>query len=438
MLFWCLKKLWKPTREGFDFRMSLNFFLARRFYASAHRDVKRRASSLAIRIATAGVAVGLAVMIVSICVVKGFQREVKSKLTGFASHIEVLDYSSFASPENFPIVADKTLTDALAKVPGVMHQQSVSLKMGIMKTDETFHTIVLKGVDENYNTDFLRSQIIKGEMPAFSADSAGNDILISNTQAKTLGLDVGSRIYTYFISDKIKLRRFKVVGIYETNLTQFDEHFVWTDRAAVNKLNKWNKEQCSSVEIFADDYDNIDLVQKQLLQLIAGRMDSGGANLASLSVKENPRTASVIQWLALLDMNVWIILALMVGVAGFTMISGLLILILERTRTIGVLKALGATNTRIRHTFIMYASLIVVRGLIWGNAIALAIVFAQKYFSLVQLDPATYYVKDAPVEIDLLWIIGINLSTLIVCTLALVVPSFVISRIRPARAIRFE
>ncbi len=418
--------------------MSLSTFLARRFYASAHSDRKRRASSLAIRIATAGVAIGLAVMIISICVVKGFQREIRSKLTGFTAHIEVLDYNSYVSPEYYPIVADAALMQTLKETPGVVRMQPVSVKMGIMKTEETFQTIALKGVGEDYDTSFLKSQIIKGRMPSLAADSAAGEILISNAQAKSLGLDVGSRVYTYFISDDIKLRRFKVTGVYETNLTQFDNYFVWTDRAVVNNLNKWQKEQCSSVEIFTDNYDNIESVQTAVSQAVSKLQDPGGAALASLSVKENPRTASVVQWLTLLDLNVWVILGLMVGVAGFTMVSGLLILILERTRTIGVLKALGSTNTRIRHTFIIYASLIVVRGLVWGNVIGLGICFAQKWWGFAQLDPATYYVREAPVQIDALWIAGLNAATLTVCVLALIVPSFVISRIRPARAIRFE
>ncbi len=418
--------------------MSLSTFLARRFYASAHSDRKRRASSLAIRIATAGVAIGLAVMIISICVVKGFQREIRSRLTGFTAHMEVMDYNSFVSPEYYPIVANAALLQSAKSAAGVVRLQPVSVKMGIMKTEETFQTIVLKGVGEDYDATFLKSQIIKGKMPTFSADSASQEILISQMQAKSLGLDVGSRVYTYFIADDIKLRRFKVTGIYETNLAQFDKYFVWTGRAVVNNLNNWQPEQCTSLEIFCDNYDNIETVQAQVSHAVSRLKDPGGAALATLSVKENPRTASVIQWLTLLDLNVWVILGLMVVVAGFTMVSGLLILILERTRTIGVLKALGCTNTRLRHTFIIYASLITVRGLLWGNAIGLGICFAQQYFGFVQLDPATYYVCEAPVQIDALWIVALNLSTLIVCVLALIVPSFVVSRIRPARAIRFE
>lgn len=419
-------------------RMSLPFFLARRFYGNAGGDRRRRVGLPAIKIATAGVAVGLAVMIVSVCVVKGFQSEIRANLSGFTAHMEVLDLNSFTSPESYPVVTDSALISAISSVSGVERVGRVSLKMGIIKTNDAFQTIILKGVGKDYDLNFLKSRMVEGRLPAWGADSVTNEIVISQRQARALDLKVGSRVYTYFIADDIKLRRFTVTGIYETNLSQFDDYFVWTDRATVNKLNNWQDDQSSALEIHVDDYDHIDAVQAGVGRLVNGRTDGRGGVYATLSVKENPRTASVIQWLTLLDFNVWVILALMVGVAGFTMISGLLILILERTQTIGVLKALGMTNTRIRHTFIAYAVLIMVRGLAWGNIIGLGIVGAQKLWGWVKLDPTTYYVAEVPVEMAWWWVVGLNAGTLLVCTLALVVPSFVISHIRPAKSIRFE
>ncbi len=418
--------------------MLFPFFLARRFYRSAHKDNKRRASSLAIRIATAGVAVGLAVMLISICVVKGFQREIRSKLTGFVSHIEVLDLNSFASPESFPIITDGNIIGIVKNTPGVEHVQRVSQKMGILKTDEAYQTIVLKGVGSDYDLSFIKSLIIKGRMPDFKAHPDGNDILISNKQARSLHIGVGSRVFTYFFADDIKLRRFTVAGIYETNLSQFDDYFVWAGRSTVNQLNGWQDNQSSALEVFVNDYENTDAVQALLAQKVNGKRDRNGAAYSTLSVKDNPRTSAVVQWLTLLDLNVWVILGLMAGVAGFTMISGLLILILERTRTIGVLKALGASNTRIRHIFMLYAAMIVGRGLLWGNLIGLGILLVQKWWGVVRLDPATYYVQAAPVEMVWGWIVGLNIGTMVACTLALVVPSFIISRISPARAVRYE
>lgn len=418
--------------------MSFPFFLARRFYNSAGCDKKRRASRLAIRIATAGVALGLAVMLISICVVKGYQREIKERLVGFASHIEILDRNSLASPESFPIVTDGTVMEMVKQMPEIGHVQRVSLKMGIIKTEDAFQTIVLKGVGKEYNLSFLKKHLVAGRIPDFTADSAANAIIISRKQADAMHLGLGDRVYTYFISDDIKLRRFRIEGIYETHLAQFDTYYIWTGQSVVNQLNNWQEDQSSSLEIALNDFSRLDEVQARLARSIGTRSDRNGANYSTLSVKENPRTAATFEWLALLDFNVWVILVLMMGVAGFTMISGLLILILERTRIIGVLKALGACNSRIRHTFILYAVLIVVRGLVWGNAIGLGIVALQNYFKPFRLDPSTYYVDAVPVEVDWTWVVGLNAATLLVTVLALVVPSFVISRIQPARAIRFE
>lgn len=418
--------------------MALNLFFAQRFYRNSGDGGQRRATSLAVRIATIGVAVGIAVMIVSICVVKGFQAEVRSKLTGFTAHAEVLDLKSFSSPESYPIAADEGTLKSLSSLPDVERVSKVSLKMGIIKTQDAFQTIILKGIDKTYDTTFIKSQIVEGRMPAITGDGKCNEILISKKQAQQMGLKVGSRVYTYFVSDKIKLRRFTVAGLYQTNLSQFDENFVWTDLAVVNKLNSWQQDQCSTIEIYLHDFDQVDAAQGRINQLINGHQDRYGGIYSSLSVKENPHTSNVVQWLTLLDLNVRVILLLMIIVAGFTIVSGLLILILERTQTIGILKSLGATNTRIRHIFMTYALLIVVRGLVWGNIIGLGIVVCQKYFGFVSLDPSTYYVSTAPVEISLGWLAFINAATLLVCLLVLIVPSFVISRIKPAKSIRFE
>lgn len=416
--------------------MSLSFFLARRFYHSAGHDRNRRASALAIRIATAGVAVGLVVMIVSICVVKGFQKEVRSKLSGFTAPMEVLDVHSFSSPESYPIRTDSALLKDISSLEGVVHVQRVSMKMGIFKTEDAFQTMILKGTGRDYDLAFLKSQMVEGKVPDFEKEK--NAILISRRQADKLGLKTGSSVYAYFFSDNIRTRKFKVAGIYETHLAQFDDYFVWTALSTVNKLNGWDNEYSSAIEIYTPDYEKLDEVQAKVNKAVASRTDENGASYSTLSIKENPRTASVIQWLALLDFNVLVILALMAGVAGFTMISGLLILILERTQTIGVLKALGAGSSRIRHTFIIYAALIVMRGLFWGNLFGLGIVFAQQQWGWVRLNPASYYVDVAPVTVDVWWILGLNACTLCICVLALIVPSFVISRIQPAKAIRFE
>ena len=418
--------------------MSLAWFLALRFYKHAGRDSDRKASLLAIRIATAGVALGLAVMIISVCVVKGFQTEIRAKLAGFAAHLEVLDERSFSSPESYPIVTDQTLMSKIKTVPGITRVQRVSEKMGILKTNDAFQTILLKGVGADFDTTFLRQCVVEGRLPRFAKEGGTDEVIISQQVARTLGLKRGDRVYAYFVSDAIRLRRFTIVGIYATNLSQFDERMIWTDRHTVNKLNDWDPEQSSALEIFLTEPEKTDVVQADINRLVGGMDDGRGGVYDTMSLSENPTTAAVIQWLSLLDFNVLVILALMLGVAGFTTISGLLILVLERTRTIGILKSLGASNTRIRRVFLTYATLIVAKGLLWGNILGVGIVLLQRYFGWVKLDPATYYVSEVPVEINFWWVVGLNVATLVISVLALIVPSFMISRIQPAKAIRYE
>ena len=418
--------------------MSLAWFLALRFYKHAGRDSDRKASLLAIRIATAGVALGLAVMIISVCVVKGFQTEIRAKLAGFAAHLEVLDERSFSSPESYPIVTDQTLISKIKTVPGITRVQRISEKMGILKTNDAFQTILLKGVGADFDTTFLRQCVVEGRLPRFAKEGGTDEVIISQQVARTLGLKRGDRVYAYFVSDAIRLRRFTIVGIYATNLSQFDERMIWTDRHTVNKLNDWDPEQSSALEIFLTEPEKTDVVQADINRLVGGMDDGRGGVYDTMSLSENPTTAAVMQWLSLLDFNVLVILALMLGVAGFTTISGLLILVLERTRTIGILKSLGASNTRIRRVFLTYATLIVAKGLLWGNILGVGIVLLQRYFGWVKLDPATYYVSEVPVEINFWWVVGLNVATLVISVLALIVPSFMISRIQPAKAIRYE
>ena len=377
-------------------------------------------------------------MIISISVVKGFQQEISNKLTGFSSHLMVLNDSSFASPQSYPIVTDAQLLQQIRQTPGVAHVQRVSQKMGILKTDSAYQTISLKGIGEEYDLRFMRQHIVEGKIPKWDGKQVSNQIVISQTQAQNLGLKVGQKVYAYFFEQTIKMRRLEVVGIYNTNMPHFDRHFVLTDIATVRQLNKWAQDQSSMLEIYVNDFSNLDHVQTLIGKQINGQTDRNGSAYSTLSVKEHPYTASAFSWLEVLNLNVWVILVLMMGVAGFTMISGLLILILERTRTIGVLKAMGATGSRIRHTFIIYASLIVVKGLAWGNLIGLGLILSQQWWGWVQLDPENYYVSAAPVLINGWWILGLNVATLIVTVLSLIVPSFVIAHIQPAKAIQYE
>ena len=394
----------------------------------------------AVHIATAGVAVGLAVMILSVCLVKGFQGEVAAKLAGFASHIEVLDLNSQTDADNHPITADAALMDVVKKTTQAETVQRVSVKIGVMKTHEDFSGIMLKGIGKEYDKKFIRSCMVEGKFPDFGSNAdAINQIVLSRQIAEMLHLKVGDKVYVYFFTNTIKQRRFEIAGIYETHLQQFDKNFVWTDLQTINQLNDWGEEQCSLLEVKLQNFDDLEERTAKLGDAVTAYKNSHQiTNLSVMSIRDNPRTRPVLSWLELLDLNVMVILVIMLCVAGVTMISGLLILILERTTTIGVLKALGASNRRIRRIFLVYAGHILVRGMVIGNVFAFLLALLQSQFHLVRLDPATYYVDAVPLAYDPVWLIGINLATLLITLLTLVLPAFIVSVVQPAKTIRFD
>ena len=394
----------------------------------------------AVHIATAGVAVGLAVMILSVCLVKGFQGEVAAKLAGFASHIEVLDLNSQTDADNHPITADAALMDVVKKNTQAETVQRVSVKIGVMKTHDDFSGIMLKGIGKEYDKKFIRSCMVEGKFPDFGNNAdAINQIVLSRQIAEMLHLKVGDKVYVYFFTNTIKQRRFEIAGIYETHLQQFDKNFVWTDLQTINQLNDWGEEQCSLLEVKLQNFDDLEERTAKLGDAVTAYKNSHQiTNLSVMSIRDNPRTRPVLSWLELLDLNVMVILVIMLCVAGVTMISGLLILILERTTTIGVLKALGASNRRIRRIFLVYAGHILVRGMVIGNVFAFLLALLQSQFHLVRLDPATYYVDAVPLAYDPVWLIGINLATLLITLLTLVLPAFIVSVVQPAKTIRFD
>lgn len=394
----------------------------------------------AVHIATAGVAVGLAVMILSVCLVKGFQGEVAAKLAGFASHIEVLDLNSQTDADNHPITADAALLDVVKKTTQAETVQRVSVKIGVMKTHDDFSGIMLKGIGKEYDKKFIRSCMVEGKFPDFGSNAdAINQIVLSRQIAEMLHLKVGDKVYVYFFTNTIKQRRFEIAGIYETHLQQFDKNFVWTDLQTINQLNDWGEEQCSLLEVKLQNFDDLEERTAKLGDAVTAYKNTHQiTNLSVMSIRDNPRTRPVLSWLELLDLNVMVILVIMLCVAGVTMISGLLILILERTTTIGVLKALGASNRRIRRIFLVYAGHILVRGMVIGNVFAFLLALLQSQFHLVRLDPATYYVDAVPLAYDPVWLIGINLATLLITLLTLVLPAFIVSVVQPAKTIRFD
>ena len=415
--------------------MNFPLFIARKIYAD--NDDKKKVSQPAIRIATIGVAIGLAVMIISVSVVLGFKHTIRDKVVGFGSHITVGDYVSMQSAEQYPVVMDDSMMNVLRKIDGVKHVQRYAMTQGILKTDSDFLGIAIKGVGPEFDPTFIRQNMIAGELPKFSDEKGQQKIVISQLMADKLKLKSGERIFAYFIKNNdVRVRRFTIAGIYQTNLTKFDESICLTDLYTARKLNGWEDDQYSGAELTVSDFNQLDDIAERVARKVNKSIDKYGATYSSLTVQElNP---NIFSWLDLLDLNVWIILALMIAVAGVTMISGLLIIILERTQMIGILKALGAKNRTIRHTFLWFAAFIIGRGLIIGNILGIGITLLQRYTGLVKLDPQTYYVSTVPVEFNIPLILLLNIATLLISVFVLIAPSFLISHIHPAKSMHYE
>ncbi len=415
--------------------MNLPLFIARRIYHD--EDDRRKVSRPAIRIATAGVAIGLAVMIISVCVVIGFKHTIRDKVVGFGSHITVADYMTLQSDAPYPICMDDSMMEVLSGINGVTHVQRFAQKQGILKTDNDFLGVVLKGVGPEFDTTFISQHIVEGTMPAFSDSASTNKLVISRLIADKLQLKCGDRVFAYFMNDNdVRTRRFTITAIYNTNLKHFDENLCLADLYTVTRLNGWKSDQVSGAELTVDDFDALDAIDEEMIAKVDRTVDRNGAVYSSLTIQK--MYPQIFAWLELLDLDVWIILILMIAVAGFTMVSGLLIIIIERTNMIGTLKALGAKNRTIRHTFLWFAVFIIVKGMVIGNLIGVGICLLQRYCGLVKLDAETYYVDVVPVEVNVPLILLLNLATLLISVVVLIAPSFLITHIQPAKAIKYE
>ena len=415
--------------------MNLPLFLSQRIYGT--KEDRKKVSRPAIRIATIGVAIGLAVMIISVGVVLGFKNTIRDKVIGFGSHIQVANFMTLQTAEQYPIQVNDSMMKVLEGIKGINHVQRYSYTQGILKTNENFLGVNFKGVGEEWDSTFIHNNMVEGSIPKFSSDASSNKILVSQSIADKLHLNCGQHIFAYFINDQgVRTRRFTISGIYRTNLSQYDDVTCFTDLYTSVKLNGWEKDQALGAEIAVDDFNQLQLVADRVINKVNKTIDTYGSTYSSKDIKELvPQTFA---WLDLLDLNVWIILALMALVASVTMVSGLLIIILERTSMIGILKALGSRNSSIRHTFLYFGGYIIMKGLILGDIFAAIIITIQRLYGVIKLDPQTYYVSTVPMEVNILFFVAINIATLIICLLVLIIPSFLISHIHPAKAIRFE
>ena len=414
--------------------MNLPLFLSKRLYSA--EDDKKKVSRPAIRIATIGVAIGLAVMIITVSVVQGFQHTIRDKVIGFGSHIQVQNLLTFSNTDRYPIAISDSMMNVLNSIEGVGHVERYALTQGILKTDADFLGVMFKGIGPEYDTNFLSESIVEGDIPAMSDSTSTNRLVISQIMADKLKLKVGDRIYAYFVNDGVKVRRFNIVGIYQTNMSRFDEALCFIDLYTAVRLNGWDTGMCTGAELLVKDFNQLSTTADSVIMRVNRTTDTEGNIYSSQTIYE--AYPQIFSWLELLDINVWIILALMVCVAGFTMISGLLIIILERTQTIGILKALGARNSTVRHTFLWFAMFIIGQGMLWGNIVGIGIILLQNATGIVTLDPQTYYVSEAPMELNVIAIALLNIATLFVSISVLIIPSFLISHIHPAKSMRYE
>lgn len=412
--------------------MNLEYFIAKRIH---FRQDRKHVSRPAVRIAILGIAIGLAVMLLAVSIVTGFKKEIRNKTIGFGGHIQITNFDSNNTYELTPIVLNDTLKDELAAIPGVKHIQAFATKPGIIKTNEQFQGIVLKGIDENFDWDFFKSNLSEGDILHIS-DSLQNQAVISKHQADLFKLKLGDTFFAYFMQDQVRARKFTISGIYSTNFIEYDKLFILTDMRHIRQLNDWQDWEVSGYEILIQDFDKIDEIGDQVYFKTANKAQANGNMLYTQTIRDiNPQ---IFSWLDLLDINVWVILFLMLAVAGFNMISGLLILILERTTMIGILKSIGATNWSVRKIFLYHSLFLIGKGMLWGNIIGLSICALQYFTGIIPLDSEAYYIATVPILFNWPLIIGLNIGTLLASILMMIGPSYLITKILPAKIIRYE
>lgn len=390
-------------------------------------------------IALFGIVLGLVVLILSVAIVSGYKSEVGKKVIGFGSHLQIVNLDSNQSFETAPISQDQPFLQDLNKIDGIRHVQIFATKPGIIRTEDEIQGVVLKGIGPDFDWSFFQENKVAGEPFQVQDTIRSNKVWISKQMADLLKLKLGDDLTMFFIlkSEVIpKQRKFELAGIYKTSLEEFDRMIVLVDINHIRRLNNWKDDEVSGFEILVNDFNTLDEQEKAVHNLLLRNMNPDSPVLHVVSVKEKYR--HIFDWLSLLDMNVWIILALMVLVAGFNMVSSLLVIILERTQMIGILKAMGARNWSIRKVFIYFSVLLILKALLWGNLIGVGICLLQQYTHILTLDPASYYIDYVPVHLTILHLILLNLGTVLATSLMLLLPSWFITKVSPEKTIRFE
>ena len=417
--------------------MSLSLFIARRLFFD-NSDAGRQLSRPAVRIALAGIAIGIAVMTVSLSVVSGFKHEVAGKVVGFGSHVQVLSLTQNSDHEIMPVLTNDSLLRIVKSFSDVAHVQAFATKLGMLKTDDDFFGLTFKGLSADYDTAFLHQSLVDGRLPRLDCgEESSGELLISRRTAKLLRLAVESRVFAYFMSgESMRARRFRVCGIFETNMSEYDTSYAMTDIHTVQKLRGWAPDESSGYEVTLRDFSRVYDVTFSMAAKINKHYDRNGVTYGVFSIKElAPHTFS---WLAVLDMNVVMIIVLMICVSIFTVVSGLLIIMLERINMIGVLKALGATNFSIRRIFMHFALMLVGKGLLAGNVIGLLLCYAQQTLHLIRLDASIYYLSYVPIEINYLHILLLNVGTILITSVVIFGSAYLVGISKPAQTMRWD
>ncbi len=410
--------------------LNLEYFIAKRLIAA--KSYKSSISSPIIKIAITAIAIGIIMMIMAVATGVGLQDKIREKVSAFNGHIIISNFDDNQSQVTTePISIKQSFYPKFKNVEGISHVQAVASKAGIIRTEKAFEGIIYKGVGKEYNFTNLEEYLVEGKIPNLKSE-LNTEVLISEYLAKRLQLKVGDKFLTFFMKESGKLpnkRNFLITGIYNSGFQEFDATYVIGDIRHVQLINKWQPTEVGAFEVFVDDFTQLKEKGEEVYKEIPPTYNS-------TTIAE--KYYSIFEWLKLFDFNIIVILIVMIVVATINMVVALLVLILERTQMIGILKAMGATNWNIRKIFLYNAFYLIVRGLFWGNLIALSLLFIQKYFGIIQLNPENYYVNQAPVSINLVHILLLNAGTIVVCLLVLLIPSYIITKISPVKAIKFD
>ncbi|HNZ71375.1 MAG TPA: ABC transporter permease [Prolixibacteraceae bacterium] len=416
--------------------LNTELFIARKVFSQ--KENKNGISSKIVSIAVASISLGLAVMIISVAILVGFKREIRDKVVGFGSHFQIVNFDSNASFETQPISIDSVMIKQFLNAGHVNHIQAFGTKPGLIKTDDAIHGVIVKGVDTNFNWEFFSQNLTKGNIPSYKPDGKSNEVIISEKISKLLKLNIGDPLFCFFYNqgeNAPRSRKFTISGIYRTSLDEFDEMFVIADLRHIQDLNNWNSNEVTGYELTIDNFEYLTPTFEKLREITINNANENSTLRVYSIITRYPM---LFDWLSVLDLNVWVLLFLMVAVAGINMISGLLVIIIERTRMIGILKALGFPNISVRKVFLYLSGFLSAKGLLWGNVIGIGLCMFQYFTGIIKLNPDTYYIDTVPIVMNIGYIILLNIGSLLCIVAMIILPSLFITRISPVEAIVVE